>query len=912
MNKKVTDDNINEIKYIVGIGASAGGLEAIQKFLSNLPANTNCAFIIVQHLSPDYKSLLCEILSRHTIMPVIQSEDGMLVEANHVYIIQPRKNMRIQNGRLRLSSLREHELNFPIDVFFKSVAEEASSKAIAIVLSGTGSDGSQGIVTIKEHGGLVLVQDDTAKFDGMPKNAVRTGVVDAQMTPEMIAAEITHISSEFASQNSLSNVDNIVVDEDLFSRLFVILKKSSNVNFSLYKRPTIVRRMACRMMLTRKDNLADYIDYLYTNPNEVKVLSKEILIGVTSFFRDPELLDTLKEKAIYKILENSEPDDTIRIWIAGCSTGEEAYSIVILFLEAMEEIKISRKLKVFATDLDGESIDHASKGIYRDSIIDTVSAERLSRYFTLNNGNYTINHFVRKMIIFSRHNVFQDPPFGKLDLISCRNMLIYFQQVLQNDLFNTYHLALKDKGYLFLGKSESVGTYNLAFPAIDGNAKLYTHNSNVKYPNARKISFLQSSLLDDEYQADYVSNNPANDNKRSSLIETDDNIISQVLEQFLHGCIVIDGNNRIYRTYGDCRNYIHIPLGKFTNDLLDIICDGLKTPVSTILNECKESNSKCQYNNITFSGEVNKELINLCATVIPTNNDGINYYAILFLPINTTAEVGEPFEIDRVTTKRITDLEKALSQTHDKLDLSVSEQESINEELQAANEELLTANEELQSSNEELQSVNEELYTVNSEYQAKLTELSESNDDIANFLSSRLIGILFVDRKLNIRRYTDYVSTEFSIMPHDINRPIKCITYNFPMLDITEICMNVLENLKQDDREVTSNNGKKYTMRTEPYYSSHGAIDGCVITIIELTTNKNSNNVNNGGLDILFSDTKNSSLKSVADLCLEKLNNIIENTDNDLVNNFSSENIIDLKNNIEELKHLIKKTSKKS
>ena len=915
-NNLLKDEDSN-IRYIVGIGASAGGLEAIQKFLSNLPANTNCAFIIVQHLSPDYKSLLCEILTRHTIMPVIQAEEGMVVEKNHIYVIQPRMNMRIQNGKLRLSSLREHELNFPIDVFFKSLAEEVGNKAIAIVLSGTGSDGSQGVVTIKEQGGLVLAQDDTAKFDGMPKNAIRTGVVDAQMTPEMIASEITHMSANSTVQNDLSNVDNIHVDEDLFARLFVILKKSSNVNFSLYKKPTIIRRMACRMMLTRKETLADYIDYLYTNPNEVKILSKEILIGVTSFFRDPEMLDVLKEKSIYKILEQSKEDESIRIWVAGCSTGEEAYSIVMLFLEAMETLNIHRKLKVFATDLDGESIETASKGLYRDSIIDTVSSERLSKFFTLTNGNYTIKHSVRKMIIFSRHNVFQDPPCGKLDLISCRNMLIYFQQVLQNDLFNTFHIALKDKGYLFLGKSESVGTYNLAFPTVDSTAKLYIHNSNVRYPNARKISFLQTSSLENELQYESFGGGQGYEQRRGVVQgANDDPIITKVLEQYLPGCVVVDHNNRIYRTFGECKNYIHIPLGEFTNDLLDIICEGLKIPVSTILNECKESNEKVQYNNITFKGEINQETISLCATSIPSNNEATNYYAILFLSNNNdkVGEEGIPFEIDKVTSKRISDLEKSLSLTHDKLDISVSEQESINEELQAANEELLTANEELQSSNEELQSVNEELYTVNSEYQSKLTELSELNDDITNFLSSRLIGILFVDRKLNIRRYTDYVSTEFAIMPHDISRPIKCITYNFPLLDITEICMNVLETLKQDDREVISNTGKVYNMRTEPYHSTQGAIDGCVITIIEVTYNEqNQPNVNQlNRLDSIINSPKDNTKKGISELFLSNLNDITKCADDFLLDNSDTTNIIELSNNVKELKKLIESINSKS
>ena len=896
--------------YIVGIGASAGGLEAIQKFLSGLPANTGCSFIIIQHLSPDYKSLLCEILSRHTVMPVIQAEEGMVVEPNSIYIIQPRKNMRIQNGKLRLSAHREHELNFPIDFFFRSLAEEAGERAIAIILSGTGSDGSQGIIEVKDMGGLILAQDDTAKFDGMPKSAMRTGVVDTQMPPEMMASEIAHIATSFTlDNNGFANIDDADIDEELFKKLYVILKKACNINFSHYKRGTLIRRMACRMMLTRKKDLTEYVDYLYTNAYEAKILSKEILIGVTSFFRDPEYLQILKEKAIQDILLTGSSNDSIRVWVAGCSTGEEAYSIAILFLEAMETLKVIRPLKIFATDLDSESIEIAGKGAYRDSIIDAVSSTRLSKYFTLSNGMYTIKHDVRKCIIFSRHNVFQDPPFGKLDLISCRNMMIYFQPILQNELFNTFHIALKEKGYLFLGKSESVGSYSAAFPSVNATAKLFTHNREIKYPNARKVSFLQMSYMDDDVHESYSSPNELYSPSIHSNVEVDQEIATNsILELFLPGCIIVDDKNKIVHTYGDCSNYMHIPVGVFTNELYGLLVESLKIPVSTILKEARDLQKRVQYTDICFNGETKTETICLTVQPMPTKMMAdSDMFAILFLPnVNSYIEKeAVPYEIDRVAARRITDLEQTLTQTQQKLNKSIADQECVNEELQAANEELLTANEELQSSNEELQSVNEELYTVNSEYQMKLTELSELNDDIANFLSSRLIGIIFVDRNLNIRRYTDYVSSEFSVMPHDIGRPIKSITYHFPMVDIPDICLNVLETLLQDDREVVSNSGKIYAMRTEPYFSSENKIDGCVITF-----NDGSSDVQevirpqtlNPLIERYRKEEKRPHNHAVWNLMIDQLNQIVGNADKLMKQGGENDQIV---KSVEQLKSLL-------
>lgn len=581
--------------------------------------------------------------------------------------------------------------------------------------------------------------------------------------------------------------------------------------------------------------------FLFDDSEEVKILSKDVLIGVTSFFRDPDFFQILKEKAISDILLRSTPEEPIRIWVAGCSTGEEAYSIAILFCEEMEALKIKRAIKIFATDLDVESITVAGKGVYSDSIMDAVSSTRLSKYFTRRNNTYVVSRDIRKMIVFSPHNVFQDPPFGRLDLISCRNMLIYFQSVLQNDLFSIFHASLKDHGYMFLGKSEAIGAYNEAFPVVDAMAKIFGHRTDVKIAGAKIVPYLQSNYLDTDFMSD-AEDRFSRRSITDEIEKTDQSGFDiSLLEQFMPACLVVNEKNEIIHSFGENSNYVHLSVGRFSNGLYDVLSEDLKVPVSTLLKESREKKQRIQYKNICFKGEHDEQMITL--TVMPINKHASDHdirYAIVFSEMNQRGETEHavPYEIDRVASKRITDLEQELGEVQDRLDRSIAEQECVSEELQAANEELLTANEELQSSNEELQSVNEELYTVNSEYQQKMNELADLNDDIANFLSSTLTGIIFVDNKLNIRRYTDYVTTEFSVMDHDIGRSLKFISYHFPSVDITEICDNVLKTLVPDEREITTGKNKVFFMRVAPYRTTENKILGCVITLVDVTTQK--------------------------------------------------------------------------
>lgn len=810
---------------VVGIGASAGGLEAIQEFLKKLPDNTGMAFVIIQHLSPDYKSMLSEILCKFTMMPVLQAENNQVLERNTVYLIPPKYNMEVKNGKLVLHAyIHTHVINHPIDIFFRSLATAYEGKAIAVILSGTGSDGANGIRTIKEQGGVILVQrPETAKFDGMPRSALATGFSDLSLSPEDIAAELTHIAATMNSEpNGMSN-------EELLNKIYSILKRVSNVNYTYYKQTTITRRIERRMVVNHIESLYDYVNFLLSNNEEAATLAKDVLIGVTSFFRDPECFEVLKERVVKPLIQEHENNSAIRVWVAGCSTGEEAYSIAILFIEAEEELDIHPLVKVFATDLDKDAIITAGKGQYGENIIEDVSAQRLSRFFTKKNTNYIVSRELRKMVVFAPQNVFQDPPFGKLDLISCRNMMIYFQNNLQKDLFAIFHMALNDGGYLFLGRSEAVNGCGDIYIPLCSNEKIFTHNASGHAPKDIAIKYHVPPIDGDIMTpAIFPDNNPVEK-------DNDDEVHLDILEKFLPPCLLVDDQNIIRHIFGDCNDFLRITAGKGEMNLFTMLCDDLKIAVSTALKSAKDENKQVAYDKVPLHTKHAVTEVAVVAAPIRNKADESNtYYAVLFLEagVKSIPSDAAHYEVNEAASKRISNLESELAQSQTELKKTVSELETVNEELQATNEELLTANEELQSSNEELQSVNEELYTVNAEYQEKLSEVTGLNNDISNFLSSTMVGIIFLDDKLQIRRFTEYVSNEFSVMEQDIGRPIRFMDYNFVNTDLVEMCRKVAAQLTPVETDIVSAAGKKYFMRISPYRTSEKKIVGLVITFV--------------------------------------------------------------------------------
>ena len=835
---------------VVAIGASAGGLEALQQFLTFLSSDTGMAFVIIQHMSSDHKSMLAEILAKYTSMPVQEVRSEMQIERNHVYLIPPKYNMEIEDNVLHLREYDNTKIKNPIDVFLRSFAKEYANHAVAVILSGMGSDGTSGIKSVREQNGVIIVQDpNSAKFDGMPRNAIATEYEDMVMNPDGIAREMTHIAQSLQSVSGTLHVTN----DELLPQIFAILKTETNVNYSLYQQSTILRRIERRMVVTHNHELEDYVDYLRQNPGEARILAKELLIGVTSFFRDADCFDVLKESVVKPIVREARPGEQIRVWVAGCSTGEEAYSIAIIFAEVMEELGIRRELKLFATDLDQDSISIASRGVYGDNIIEEVSLPRLSKYFTRKGNKYVINSDIRRTIVFAQHNVFQDPPFGKLDLISCRNLLIYFQNVLQKNLFAIFHLALKDKGYLFLGRSESVADYDDIFHVYCASEKIFRHSTNGKMPAHAEPVYSISSI---EQPVPAVPVPRENEFYENSYPMRD--LDTKVMESLLPACVLVDEHNLLTHSYGDCSEVLRMPVGSATLDIFSLVRTDLKIAVSKALKEARESGERVAYDKIPVKiGDKDQYLTLVAQPLSDRKSDPSGITAIAFIKEGTASLEGvQHFKIDAAAAERIADLERELRQSQDNLKHTVADLEAVNAELQVANEELMTANEELQSSNEELQSVNEELYTVNSEYQEKVEELANVNDDMANFLSTTLIGILMVDNQLNMRKYTEYVAKEFSVVEQDVGRSLRYLASNFKSIDLMKLSQQVQKTKKSIERPCASIDGKTYLIRVAPYrthtyrgsaytpgqkheeeiavHDENRALDGLVLTFVDM------------------------------------------------------------------------------
>ena len=821
---------------IIGIGASAGGLEALQQFFDCMPGNSGLSFVVIQHLSPDYKSLMADILSKHTDMPVIQVISETPVQADTVYLIPPKKYMTLKHNHLVLSDYAAGTLNHPIDIFFTSLAEERKEHSIVAVLSGTGSDGTNGVKAVKERGGLVIAQEpETAKFDGMPKSVIKTGLADFILSPEEIAEEILNFSTTPTlirvpkGDGALPEDEALFSEEETLSHIYAILKNASGIDFTYYKRSTILRRIERRMVVTHSASLTEFARLLGDNSEEVNILIKEILIGVTNFFRDPGFFEKLKYNAIYKIVERSKEDEPIRVWSAGCSTGEEAYSLAILFRETMDEMQTHRDVKIFATDVDSKSIEQASKGTFSENIIDDVSPDRLARFFIKQNDQYQISKEIRRMIVFATHNMFSDPPFGKLDLICCRNVMIYFQPVLRRGLFAIFHSALKHNGYLFLGKSETASEYISLFKPVCAAEKIYIHKGEGKVEDLAPPTFNIPNIHALSLRSAHMAAGQVSD-------PVPEGIYTKFLEMFLPASVVLDDDNTVIHFVGNYGDYLTIAPGKATLNFFSMLHKDLRLPASTALSKSREDQVPVTYTDIAVDTASGRKVIDLLVHPIPADRDGdVSLTAVLFLE-NKTVEVGgvtEKYDIDATAAQRIADLEREFQVSQSDLRATIQRLETVNGELQAANEELLTANEELQSSTEELQSVNEELYTVNTEHQLKLDELTMMTNDLSNFLSSTMIGILFVDSNLNIRKFTEYVGREFQLMDHDIGRPIQIFAHSFPDEDIELDAKKVLKDLVSIDREVTAMNGRCYTLRIAPYRTTENSIRGLVITIID-------------------------------------------------------------------------------
>jgi len=824
--------------FCVGIGASAGGLEALEQFFKHMPTDSGLSFVVVQHLSPDYKSLMVELLSKRTVMKVYRAEDGAKVLPNCIYLIPPKKNMTIFHGKLFLSEQdHQHVINLPIDIFFRSLAEDFADKSIGIILSGTGSDGTLGIRAIKGIGGMVMAQDDSsAKFDGMPKSAISTGLVDyilpAEKMPETLLKYVKHpLTIKGGEQSGISTAENTL------SKILSIIRNNTGVDFTYYKPNTIVRRLERRISINQINSYENYTTFLEQSPKEVNILYKELLIGVTKFFRDSESFDILKQKVIPNLFANKKKEEPLRIWSAGCSTGEEAYSLAILLREYMDLAGINNDIKIFATDLDKKSIEYGSMGLYPESIVADVSVERLKSYFIKKEKGYQIKELIRKMVIFATHNITKDPPFSKIDLISCRNMLIYLKPVMQKKILTLFHFSLNKNGFLFLGSSESLGDLSRSFSTINNKWKIYSYKDG--YSHDTLGDFLLPNITRSkpiQQLSDYQLKGPG------QVTEITESIFNTILDEFLPPSVIVDENFEVVHICKDVNKYIQLPSGKVTYDILSLIRKELSTTISIAIHKALKDDKEIVYNNFKLKEKNEIHYLNIKVKPIRDKIKSKKLIFIFFEEISTLPNQISSVEhqtIEYDIIQQIKDLELELNYTKENLQATIEELGTSNEELQATNEELISSNEELQSTNEELQSVNEELYTVNSEYQSKIEALTQLNNDINNLLKNTNIGTVFLDRNLLIRKFTPAVTSAINILDMDIGRPIHHISLNTFHDTFLEDIENVLRTLIPKEIEVKGKKCNWFLMRIIPYRTIENAIDGVVITFFDITERKN-------------------------------------------------------------------------
>ena len=835
---------VSTIPHVAALGASAGGLEALQQFFKNAPPDSGMAFVVIQHLSPDYKSMMVELLSKNTAMPVRRVEDGMPVVPNQVYLIPPKTQMTLLHGKLLLGEIDHSKgLVLPIDIFFKSLAEDQGERAIGVVLSGTGSDGTRGIRAIKEAGGMVMVQEESsAKFSGMPGSAIATGLADFVLPPErMPEALLKYIQHPYV-QKAPDPSGALGAGENQIEQLIALLRKETGVDFSFYKPSTILRRIERRMGIAQMITIEEYVHHLSQSSQAVKALYKDLLISVTRFFRDPEAFEILRRKVIPEIFAQGSGDQPIRIWVAGCATGEEAYSIAILCAEQMEDSKKNLDVKIFATDLDKEALDHAGRGAYPESIVVDLPDEKLRRYFIKEGNSYYVQRNIRQMVVFAAHNILSDPPFTKINLVTCRNLLIYLQPVLQHRVMTSFGFALYPRGYLFLGSSETIGDSSDSFETLSLKHKVFRHRGDLRPALSESVDLMPLQERMSRRSAELAR--PYRASRASNREQTVDRITAKLLREHVPACLVVEESGKLVYTYGTPGDFLALPAGQATLNALEMLPRALALVLSSAIHKAQRDHKTLTYRDIRVRGRDRMRSIDMIVEPFRDDDSDAPLYLVFLTeaPVAATAEgegEGESLDLDAKASQRINDLERELQTNKENLQAAIEELETSNEELQATNEELLAANEELQSTNEELQSVNEELYTVNAEYQNKITELAELNNDMNNLLSSTQIGKLFLDLDLRIRKFTQPITQEIDLLPHDIGRPVGDFAHPF-MQAIHRDAIKVAKTHNVFDQLLKSATGRWYLLRLVPYRTQHGEIFGVIAALIEVTALKES------------------------------------------------------------------------
>jgi len=816
--------------YVVGIGASAGGLEALEHFFDNVPTKTGMAFVVIQHLSPDFKSLMDEILARRTRLPISLVEDAMVVEKDHIYLIPPKKEMIISGGRLLLSERdRDQELTLPIDVFFRSLAQDCAARAIAVVLSGGGSDGSRGIRAVHEAGRLVVVQDvESAQFDGMPKTAREAGVADYVLPPQdMPGVLVEHANRAGARPERTSETEHGM------SAVYRMLEQEFGIDFTHYKPSTITRRIERRLQLARIDDIDEYVEKLRGERKELDILYRDLLIGVTRFFRNEEAFEVLGKEVLADLLNAGSNETPFRVWVAGCATGEEVYSLAILLNELTAET--GRPFKLFATDVHQGSLELATRAVYDEEAVVNVSPERLQRYFLLRGKSYQVVPEIRQSIVFAHHNMVKDAPFTRVDLVSCRNVLIYLQQSAQEKVLSRFHFALNRGGIMFLGPSESLGHLDHDFETVHKQWRIYRKFSDSRVPFDRKAphgshaSQGPKSNSSRQAAADGIGARGPARYSVTHLLGTYDTLLGELMPPSL----LVDDRGELLHSFGGATRFLKLRDGRHGLDAFEMVDSELRMVLIGGLQRALHSDTAIVFRGVHIDDQPYKVSVRRVHNKKgPSSHVLITFELLDAMPAAIPAET--EIDLRHVPREQLGVLEAELSRTKESLQSATEELESSNEELQAANEELLASNEELQSTNEELQSVNEELYSVNAEYQRKIADLTELANDMDNLLSSTDIGTIFLDRDLKIRKFTPQVAETFNLLPGDVGRPIETFTYAVEHPELNEDLKRVLSTGERVERELRDRHNRAFFLRILPYRAK-GAVAGVVITLIDVS-----------------------------------------------------------------------------